>query len=90
MISEQLEECTSQINQYELRKNQLDTILRDNQTTSLLQKKKIDLERKVGLSHYSVLQLSKDRDVSTEVLTKICTALNCGIDEIVEFLPNKD
>lgn len=52
--------------------------------------KKIDLERKVGLSHYSVLQLSKDRDVSTEVLTKICTALNCGIDEIVEFLPNKD
>jgi len=49
--------------------------------------KKIDLERKVGLSHYAVLQLSKDKNVSTEVLTKICDALDCGIDDIVEFIP---
>ena len=49
--------------------------------------KKIDLERKVGLSHYAVLQLSKDKDVSTEVLTKICDALDCGIDDIVDFIP---
>ena len=52
--------------------------------------KKIDLERKVGLSHYAVIQLSKDNDVSTEVLTKICDALDCGIDDIVEFVPNKN
>lgn len=51
--------------------------------------KKIDLERNVGLSHYAVIQLSKDNDVSTEVLTKICDALDCGIDDIVEFIPNK-
>ena len=49
--------------------------------------KKIDLERKVGLSHYAVLQLSKDKDVSTEVLTKICDALDCDIDDIVDFIP---
>ena len=48
--------------------------------------KKIDLERKVGLSHYTVLQLSKDKDVSTEVLKRICTVLDCDINEIVDFI----
>lgn len=48
--------------------------------------KKIDLERKVGISHYSVIKLSKDKDVSTEVLTKICDALDCGIDDIMEIV----
>lgn len=47
-ISEQLEECKSQINHYEGRKEQLDSILRDNQTTSTLQKKKEDLERHIA------------------------------------------
>ena len=47
-ISEQLEECKSQINHYEGRKEQLDAILRDNQTTSTLQKKKEDLERRIA------------------------------------------
>ena len=50
--------------------------------------KKIDLERKAGISHYAVLQLSDDKDVSTEVLTKICDALGCGIDDIVDFIPS--
>ena len=27
--------------------------------------KKVDLERKAGISHYAVLQLSNDKDVST-------------------------
>lgn len=47
-ISEQFEECKSQINHYEGRKEQLDAILRDNQTTSTLQKKKEDLERRIA------------------------------------------
>ena len=50
--------------------------------------KKIDLERKAGISHYAVLQLSNDKDVSTEVLTKICDALECGVDDIVDFIPS--
>ena len=50
--------------------------------------KKADLERNAGISHYAVLQLSNDRDVSTEVLTKICDALDCGIDDIVDFIPS--
>ena len=50
--------------------------------------KKIDLERKAGISHYAVLQLSNDKDVSTEVLTKICDAFDCNIDDIVDFIPS--
>ena len=48
-IKEQLDDCDSQINQYEARKEQLDAILRDNQTTAALQKKKEDLERRIAL-----------------------------------------
>ncbi len=48
-IAEQLEECASQINQYEARKEQLDALLRDNQSTTVLQKKKEDLERRIAL-----------------------------------------
>jgi len=43
-----IETCTAQIRQYELRKDQLDDILRDNQTTATLQKKKEDLERRIA------------------------------------------
>ena len=51
--------------------------------------KKIDLERKAGVSHYAVLQLSNDKDVSTEVLTKICDVLDCGIDDIIDLIPSE-
>lgn len=47
-IAEQLEDCDSQINQYDARKEQLDAILRDNQTTTTLQKKKEELERRIA------------------------------------------
>lgn len=48
---------------------------------------KAALEKKAGVTHYSMTKMGKDEDVSTEVLTKICDALDCGIDDIVEFIP---
>ena len=47
-LAEQLEYCNSQINQYEARKEQLDAILRDNQTTNVLQKRKEKLEQDIA------------------------------------------
>lgn len=47
-IAEQLAQCKSEINEYEARKDQLDDVLRDNQTTSELQKKKDVLERNIA------------------------------------------
>ncbi|MBN1552902.1 AAA family ATPase [bacterium] len=46
-IASQLDTCASEINHYEGRKEQLDTILRNNQTTTALQKKKETLERQI-------------------------------------------
>ena len=45
------------------------------------------LMRMAGISDYAIKQISKDRDVSTEVLTKICGALHCEVQDIVDFLP---
>ncbi len=48
------------------------------------------LVRMSGISDYSALLLRKDQDVSTEVLTKICNALKCEVQDIVDFFPEKN
>lgn len=52
--------------------------------------KKSDLERQAGITHYSMYKLSQSKDVSTEVLGKICKALDCSIDDIMEFIPQEE
>ena len=46
---------------------------------------KKDLIKLAGISEYAVKRLSKDENVSTEVLGKVSNALGCTIDDIVEF-----
>lgn len=55
----------------------------------LLDKKigKIELVKSAGLSDYTLRKLNKDEDVSTEVLSKISAALDCDVQDIVDFLP---
>ena len=48
--------------------------------------KKKDLSAKAGISPATITKMGKGGHVTTEVLLKICTALNCGINDIVEFL----
>ena len=48
--------------------------------------KKIELEKKAGITHYQMYKLKKNMDVSTEILRLICNALNCKIEDIVEFV----
>nr|WP_300650581.1 helix-turn-helix transcriptional regulator [uncultured Anaerobutyricum sp.] len=50
---------------------------------------KKDLRAKTGVSTTTMSRLSKDENVSTEILSKICTALNCDIGDIVEFVPDR-
>lgn len=47
------------------------------------------LMRMSGITDYAMRQISKDKDVSTEVLTKICAALHCEVPDIVDFLPDE-
>ena len=48
------------------------------------------LTKMAGITDYAMRQISKDKDVSTEVLTKVCAALDCEVQDIVDFLPDED
>lgn len=48
--------------------------------------KKKDLAEKASLTQHTMLCLSRDENVSTEALARICKALNCGFDDIMEII----
>ena len=48
-----------------------------------------DLEKLAGVSHYTMTKMGKNEDVSTEALRNICRALDCRLDDIIEFLPDE-
>lgn len=47
------------------------------------------LREKVGISSRAMAKMGKNEDVNTDILRKICTALNCTFDDIVEITPDK-
>ena len=49
--------------------------------------KKKDLCKLAGISSPSVAKLGRGDNVNTEVLCKICGALNCNVCDIMEFVP---
>ena len=49
--------------------------------------KKKDLCEMAGISTTSVSKLAKDQNVNTEILEKICDALQCEVSDIVEVVP---
>jgi len=48
--------------------------------------KKKDLCAKAGISTASVTKMGKGGHITTEVLEKICRAMNCTLDDIMEFV----
>ena len=50
--------------------------------------KKKDLCARAGISSASVTKMGRNGHVTTEILLKICTALNCGIEDIIEIAPD--
>ena len=53
----------------------------------LLDKKmnKQDLKRATGISTASIAKLGKGENITTDVLIKICKALDCELHEIMEL-----
>ena len=50
-----------------------------------------DLAAKAGVSPATLAKMKKDgATVSSDVLVKICTALNCTVDEIMDIIPAND
>ena len=62
-----------------------------------LWKKLIDLEMsrtqmrlKPGISTKQLAKLGKNENVNTEILVKICEALSCNVDEIMDVVEQKE
>lgn len=52
--------------------------------------KKKDLEEAAQLTHYQMTKLANNKNVTTDVLGRICKVLNCNTDDIIEFVENED
>lgn len=52
--------------------------------------KKTDLVNIAGISWTSVTKMSKNENVSMEVLKKICKVLECNIGDIMDIIPEDD
>jgi DNA-binding Xre family transcriptional regulator len=50
--------------------------------------KKKDLSERAGISPATITKMGKGGHVTTEVLLKICNALNCGVEDIIEVIPD--
>lgn len=50
--------------------------------------KKIDLQKNLNLSPTTVAKLSKNENISLDILDKICSYLQCNIEDIISFEKN--
>ena len=50
--------------------------------------KKKDLQKLTGISSASITKLGKNENVNTDILQKICSAMECDISDIMEMVPN--
>ena len=48
--------------------------------------KKKDMVETAGISTYTINKLNRGDNVTTDVLVKICKALNCSFDDIMEVV----
>ena len=51
--------------------------------------KKQDLKYATGLSSTCIAKIGKGANINTDVLVRICTALNCQLEDIMELVPDE-
>lgn len=47
--------------------------------------KKIDLQNEIKCSSSTITTMGRNEFVSMDILNRICLALNCKIEEVIEF-----
>lgn len=48
------------------------------------------LKEKSGISTASLAKLGKNANITTDVLVKICEALDCDVSDIMEIVPDEE
>lgn len=51
--------------------------------------KKKDLREMAGIGNSTMTKLANNENVTMEVMAKICSALDCKIDDVVEIIPDE-
>ena len=49
--------------------------------------KKTEFAKEVGISANTLAKLSRNETVSMDVIIRICRALGCSVDDIMDILP---
>jgi len=52
--------------------------------------KRIDLVRNAGITSHALARMGKDEPVTMETLGKICKALDCKLEDVVEYIPDEE
>lgn len=52
--------------------------------------KKKDLREMASIGNSTMTKLANNENVTMEVMAKICTALNCKMDDIVDIVPDEN
>ena len=52
--------------------------------------KKKELKELSGIGNSTMTKLVNNENVTVEVMAKICNALNCSMDDVIEILPDRE
>ena len=52
--------------------------------------KKTEFAKRIGIGQNTLAKLSKNENVSMDVLIKFCEGLDCRLEDIVEFVKDED
>lgn len=51
---------------------------------------KTELRNRVGMSTATLARMGRDEYVELKLLDKICNELQCGIEDVIEILPDSE
>lgn len=49
---------------------------------------KTSVRERAGITKDAMLHITRNQPVSLRIIEKLCKELNCGIDDIVEYIPD--
>lgn len=52
--------------------------------------RKTEFRKQVGISEGTLAKLSRNENVSMDVIVKICRKMNCTVDDILDIVPSLD
>lgn len=52
--------------------------------------KKTEFRKQVGISEGTLAKLSRNENVSMDVIVKICRKMDCTVDDILDIMPSPE